>query len=160
MREEDGMALIFTRLEQLDSVILLSSAVGTVFIVGSVTGVDLATEDGTLERATGLLDFFRRQFAGDRGTVLPLKGRWEFRVRQKHRLKLHICQTREVLAFVALTVVLMLEMVGDSSALDKGSCMKPRFGVSGRHVRRLVNVDRLGKRAARLERRKFFGIPL
>ena len=91
--EEDCVPILSLRLEQLDRVVLLRCTEGTVFIVGSVTCVNLPAENGAFQRAARLLDFFRRQLPGDRGANLPLECRGQLGIPQEHRFKLLIGQS-------------------------------------------------------------------
>ena len=58
MGEEDCVPILSPWLEQLNSIVLLRRAVRTVFIIASVTGVDLPAEDGAFKGAAGLPNFF------------------------------------------------------------------------------------------------------
>ena len=60
MSEEDRVPVVPLRLEQLNSIILLGCAVRAVFIIASVTRVDLAPEHGAFESAAGFAHFIRR----------------------------------------------------------------------------------------------------
>src|SRR5437867_3861540 len=108
MGEEDRVSVVPPRLEQLNGIILLGCTVGTVFFVGSVKGIDLATEHGAFEGAASLAHFFGRRLPRDRKAVLPLEGDWEFRVRQEHRFELLIGESRNTFAYISLMVILLL----------------------------------------------------
>src|SRR6476661_4043260 len=110
MGEEDCVPILSLRLEQLNCIVLLGCAVRTVFIVSSVKGANLAAEHGAFKGATSLADLFHSQFPRDRGTILRLKRSRQLRVRQQHRFELWSGESWDILTFVSLIVVLVLEM--------------------------------------------------